>query len=209
MSVRAVRAGEGAVAVVEVDEPPGDGELLDIVATSVCASDLSYVGWGFDKVLGHELAGRRADGTAVVVEALYGCMHCDQCRRGTYNLCPTHAQRALGVSVDGGMAERFRAPPERLVPVPDGLDVHWTYHRAAGGPASSWSRPTSAPPSSTGGRPGTCRSPPEQSAGRSDAGGRGQTTSSSSSTGGRPGTCRSPPEPGHGQMMSSIFQPSS
>jgi len=121
--VKAVRAGEGRVAVVDVDEPPGAGELLDMQATSVCASDLSYVGWGFDKILGHELAGLRADGTAVVVEALYGCGDCEQCRRGAYNLCPTHPQRALGVSVDGGMASQFRAPPERLVALPAGLDV--------------------------------------------------------------------------------------
>jgi 2-desacetyl-2-hydroxyethyl bacteriochlorophyllide A dehydrogenase len=121
--VKAVRASDGGVTVVDVEEPPGAGELLDMRSTSVCASDLSYIEWGMRKILGHELAGHRADGTAVVVEALYGCMECDQCRRGTYNLCPTHPQRALGVSVDGGMAEQFRAPAERLVPLPPGLDV--------------------------------------------------------------------------------------
>lgn len=121
--MKAVRAGGGGVAVVEVDNPPGTGELLEMKATSVCASDLSYIAWGFEKILGHELAGFREDGTAVVVEALYGCMDCEQCRRGAYNLCPTHPQRALGVSVDGGMAEQFRAPSERLVPLPSGLEV--------------------------------------------------------------------------------------
>jgi 2-desacetyl-2-hydroxyethyl bacteriochlorophyllide A dehydrogenase len=121
--MKAVRAGNGGVAVVDVEEPPGSGELLDMSATSVCASDLGYVAMGFDKILGHELAGFREDGTAVVVEALYGCGICDQCRRGSYNLCPTHPQRALGVSIDGGMAEQFRVPPERLVPLPAGLDV--------------------------------------------------------------------------------------
>ena len=121
--MKAVRAGNGGVAVVDVEEPPGSGQLVDIAATSVCASDLGYVAMGFDKILGHELAGFREDGTAVVVEALYGCGICDQCRRGAYNLCPTHPQRALGVSIDGGMAEQFRAPPERLVPLPAGLDV--------------------------------------------------------------------------------------
>jgi 2-desacetyl-2-hydroxyethyl bacteriochlorophyllide A dehydrogenase len=121
--VKAVRAGNGGVAVVDVDDPPGSGELVDITATSVCASDLGYVAMGFDKILGHELAGVREDGTAVVVEALYGCGDCEQCRRGSYNLCPTHPQRALGVSIDGGMAEQFRAPSERLVPLPPGLDV--------------------------------------------------------------------------------------
>ncbi len=48
---------------------------------------------------------------------------CDQCLRGAYNLCPTHGQRALGIFADGGMAEKFRAPPERMVVVPDALDL--------------------------------------------------------------------------------------
>ena len=121
--MKAVRSGDGGVSVVDVEEPPGTGDMVDIVATSVCASDLLYVRMGSRAILGHELAGVRHDGTAVVVEALYGCMTCDQCRRGTYNLCPTHAQRALGVTADGGMAERFRAPAERLVELPSGLDV--------------------------------------------------------------------------------------
>jgi threonine dehydrogenase-like Zn-dependent dehydrogenase len=121
--MKAVRGTSGGVAVVDVDEPPGSGELLDMRATSVCASDLLYVRLGTERVLGHELAGLRADGTPVVVEALYGCMECEQCRRGFYNLCPTHSQRALGVTADGGMAEQFRAPRERLVPVPPGLDL--------------------------------------------------------------------------------------
>ncbi len=121
--MKAVRSGNGAVSVVDLDEPPGTGEMLDMQATSICASDLSYVSIGSTNVLGHELAGRRADGTPVVVEAIYGCLECDQCRRGAYNLCPTHSQRALGIFADGGMAEQFRAPPERLVDVPPGLDL--------------------------------------------------------------------------------------
>jgi len=121
--VKAVRGAAGGVVVDEVGEPPGVGELLDMRATSVCASDLMYIRFGSRKILGHELAGVREDGTAVVVEALYGCMECEQCLRGAYNLCPTHGQRALGVTADGGMAEQFRAPPARLVPLPAGLDV--------------------------------------------------------------------------------------
>jgi 2-desacetyl-2-hydroxyethyl bacteriochlorophyllide A dehydrogenase len=120
--VKAVRSGNGGVSVVELEEPPGTGELLDMQATSICASDLSYIRFGSTHVLGHELAGRRSDGTPVVVEAIYGCLECDQCRRGAYNLCPTHGERALGIFADGGMAEQFRAPPERMVDVPPGLD---------------------------------------------------------------------------------------
>ena len=121
--MKAVRGAEGGVTVVDLDEPPGSGELLDMRSTSVCASDLLYIRVGSRRILGHELAGVRADGTAVAVEAMYGCMECDQCLRGLYNLCPTHSQRALGVTTDGGMAEQFRAPSARLVELPPGLDV--------------------------------------------------------------------------------------
>jgi 2-desacetyl-2-hydroxyethyl bacteriochlorophyllide A dehydrogenase len=121
--MKAVRSVEGGVAVVDLDEPPGIGEVLDMRAMSICGSDLSYIRFGSRAILGHELAGVRADGTAVVVEAIYGCMECAQCARGAYNLCPTHGERALGISADGGMAEQFRAPTARLVPLPPGIDV--------------------------------------------------------------------------------------
>jgi threonine dehydrogenase-like Zn-dependent dehydrogenase len=121
--MKAVRSTDGGAAVVDVEEPPGMGELLDMRSTSVCGSDLMYIELGSRSILGHELAGTREDGTPVVVEAIYGCMECEQCLNGAYNLCPTHGQRALGVTADGGMAEQFRAPAARLVPLPPGLDV--------------------------------------------------------------------------------------
>ena len=74
-----MRSG-GGIKVVDVSDPTtangcrSDEEL----PTSVCASDLSYIAYGFDKILGHELAGLREDGTAVVVEALYGCTRGDR-----------------------------------------------------------------------------------------------------------------------------------
>lgn len=110
--------------VVDLDEPPGAGELLAMRAMGICGSDLGYLNIGTRKILGHELAGVRADGTPVVVEAVWGCGDCGPCRRGAYNLCAeAHRERALGLSADGGMAEHFRAPPARLVPVPEGLDL--------------------------------------------------------------------------------------
>jgi len=121
--MKAVRGAEGGVDVVEIEEPPGAGELIDMRSTSVCASDLLYIRVGSRRILGHELAGTREDGTPVVVEALYGCMECELCLSGLYNLCPTHGQRALGMTADGGMAEQFRAPRARLVDLPRGLDV--------------------------------------------------------------------------------------
>ena len=121
--MKAVRAAQGGVQVVELDEPPGTGELLQVRSASICSSDLTYIDLGSRRILGHELAGVLADGTAAVVEALYGCLDCVQCRSGRYNLCPTHPTRALGVTADGGMAQQFRTPATQLVPLPPGLDV--------------------------------------------------------------------------------------
>ena len=120
--MKAVRALDGGVTVVDVDEPPGVGELVSVKAASICSSDFLYISLSSGKVLGHELAVVREDGTPAVVEAIYGCMECDECRAGRYNLCPTHGQRALGISADGGMVEQFRAPTARLVPLPAALD---------------------------------------------------------------------------------------
>ena len=124
-TVKAVRStGDLATKVVveEVPDPPGSGELIEVRSASVCSSDLMYIGYGLQRILGHELSGIRMDGTPVVVEAMFGCGTCVQCQAGRYNLCPTHTQRALGVTIDGGMAEQYRAPAERLVPLPGGLD---------------------------------------------------------------------------------------
>jgi 2-desacetyl-2-hydroxyethyl bacteriochlorophyllide A dehydrogenase len=121
--MKAVRGAEGGVKVVDVDEPPGIGEILQMRSTSICASDFSYIQYGSRYILGHELAGVREDGTPVAIEAIYGCMACEQCQRGAYHLCPTHSKRALGMFADGGIAEQFRAPTARLVPLPPRLDV--------------------------------------------------------------------------------------
>jgi hypothetical protein len=37
--MKAVRGTEAGVSVVDLDEPPGVGELLAMKATSICASD--------------------------------------------------------------------------------------------------------------------------------------------------------------------------
>ncbi len=121
--MKAVRSAEGGVSVVDLEEPPGVGETVTVTSASICGSDLGYIQFGSRSILGHELAGHREDGTAVAVEAIYGCLACEQCTRGAFNLCATHGQRALGITADGGMAEQFRAPAARLVPLPAGLDI--------------------------------------------------------------------------------------
>jgi len=109
--------------LVNVDGIPGQGEVLSMRAVGICASDLAYLQFGSEVILGHELVGQCDDGTAVAVEGLYGCGKCARCLEGQYNLCDLAAQQALGIFNDGGMVERFRAPKERLVKLPPGLDM--------------------------------------------------------------------------------------
>jgi threonine dehydrogenase-like Zn-dependent dehydrogenase len=121
--MRAVRSTPPGVAVVDVDEPDGPGELIRIRSASICASDFGYIQAGSQFLLGHELAGTTEDGRAVAIEAIFGCGECDLCLDGRYNLCATTGTTALGIMADGGMSEWFRAPARSLVDLPQGLDV--------------------------------------------------------------------------------------
>jgi 2-desacetyl-2-hydroxyethyl bacteriochlorophyllide A dehydrogenase len=120
--MRAVRNAPPSVEVVDLDEPEGDGELVRVAAAGICASDLLYLQYGSTQVAGHEFAGRREDGTAVAVEAIFGCGECAQCAQGSYNVC-AKGPTGLGMTDPGGMCEWFRAPRHALVSLPAGLDV--------------------------------------------------------------------------------------
>jgi threonine dehydrogenase-like Zn-dependent dehydrogenase len=120
--VRAVRNAPTGVEVVDIDEPEGDGELVRVAATGICASDLNYVRWGSTQIAGHEFAGTLADGTPVAVEAIFGCGACRQCEQGSYNLCE-RGPTGLGMTDPGGMCEWFRAPRHALVSLPERLDL--------------------------------------------------------------------------------------
>lgn len=120
--MKAVRNAPPTVEVVEVDEPEGGGELVRVAGTAICASDLNYLQFGSTQIAGHEFAGMLPDGTAVAVEAIFGCDACPQCERGSYNRCE-RGITALGMLDPGAMCEWFRAPRRALVPLPPGLDV--------------------------------------------------------------------------------------
>jgi threonine dehydrogenase-like Zn-dependent dehydrogenase len=92
------------------------------VATGICASDLNYLRYGSTQIAGHEFAGTLEDGTAVAVEAMFGCGACEQCERGSYNLC-AQGPTAMGMLDPGGMCEWYRVPERALVPLPVGLGV--------------------------------------------------------------------------------------
>ena len=120
--MRAVRNAPPSVEVVDVDEPVGEGELVRVVAASICASDLKYLKFGSTQIAGHEFAGVLPDGTAVAVEGFFGCGNCEQCEHGLYNLCPA-GPTAPGMLSPGGMSEYFLAPRHMVVPLPSGLHV--------------------------------------------------------------------------------------
>lgn len=120
--MRAVRSVAGRPEVTDVEEP-ADWTVLDVAAAGICGSDLTLVGWNLPVTLGHEIAGY-AGGRAYCVEPVVHCGTCDQCSAGATQRCRgTTPHGLLGVSFDGGMAERVAVPPECLVPLPDGLPV--------------------------------------------------------------------------------------
>lgn len=120
--MQAVKRTERGIEVVDVEEPSGEGVLVHVRSTSLCGSDLHLASFGpLPVVLGHEFAGVLDDGTPVAVDPSNPCGHCDLCTTGRRHLC--RANQHLGITVDGGMAERVRVSPDALVPLPAGLPV--------------------------------------------------------------------------------------
>lgn len=120
--MRAVRVTADGPGVVEVDEPAGAGLLMEVSSSSICGTDLNFMGMGaLDFTFGHEFAGV-VDGTAYAVEPTVSCGECDQCRAGFTQRCVgTHSN--LGIFSDGGLADRVRVPAQNLVPLPSGLSL--------------------------------------------------------------------------------------
>ena len=108
-----------------------DGEVLvKVEACGVCGTDVHIVD-GTSRstppvVLGHEYAGTVADvargtkdatvGQYVGIDPNISCGTCFYCRRGFVHLCSS--LRALGVDLDGGMAEYCIVPVKQTYPLP-------------------------------------------------------------------------------------------
>jgi L-iditol 2-dehydrogenase len=110
--------------------------VVEIKSVGICGSDVHYYEHGrigdyvvnSPMVLGHESSGVIVDpgsttmaaGQRVAIEPGVPCGHCDQCRRGNYNLCPNVVFFATP-PVDGSLA-RYVAVHEAFAhPVPDSL----------------------------------------------------------------------------------------
>ncbi|GGK80591.1 L-idonate 5-dehydrogenase [Streptomyces flaveus] len=146
-SMRAVVAhGAGDLRLEERPVPePGPGEVaVDIRYGGICGSDLHYWRHGAvgefrlrePLVLGHEIVGRvRAagpgaqappPGTPVAVHPLASCGTCRQCLAGRRNTCLDTGylgSAARNPHVQGGFAEVLVVPAERVLSLPEGLDM--------------------------------------------------------------------------------------
>ena len=120
-----VYTGPEALDLRDAPEPvPAPGEqAVTVEAVGICGSDMhAYLGHDERRpaplILGHEAAGRLADGTRVVVNPLVTCGTCADCRGGRDNIC---ARRQI-ISMpprEGAFAERIAMPPENLIAIPD------------------------------------------------------------------------------------------
>jgi threonine dehydrogenase-like Zn-dependent dehydrogenase len=119
---------------------------VSVHSTGVCKSDVYgysgrndrrdvVLGDGDVLVMGHETAGTVhergpgvediAVGTAVAVNPIAGCGHCDRCRAGVENLCPTRTVYGCVPSAPGGYAESMAVPAANLHPLAPGTPLEW------------------------------------------------------------------------------------
>lgn len=135
---RVVVNADHRVVVERVDTPtPGPGEaLVRAVYSGVCGSD-THAQHGrhphitLPYAVGHEVVGvverlgaevaDVAPGDRVTVEPTLPCWACKQCRAGRVNLCENLGFFGCG-HPQGGMAELFTIPTNRLHRIPDDID---------------------------------------------------------------------------------------
>ena len=116
---------------------PGPNEVVvEVHSVGICGSDVHYYEHGrigdhvvnAPMVLGHESSGVVVDagrsslavGQRVAIEPGVPCGHCEQCRRGTYNLCPDVVFFATP-PVDGSLAKYVAVHAAFAHPVPDSM----------------------------------------------------------------------------------------
>lgn len=96
---------------------------MKVRSAGICGSDIHLVDSPFPLgfTLGHEIGGELADGTPVAIEPIVSCQTCDPCVGGSYNMCRSGV--AVGIGLDGGMAEEVVVPERCLVPLSPGLSA--------------------------------------------------------------------------------------
>ncbi|MGQ9631367.1 MAG: zinc-dependent alcohol dehydrogenase [bacterium] len=119
----------------DVDKPQvgPDDVLVEVKATGVCGTDIEmylgtiyYMRAGITKLPitpGHEWSGIVVEvgekvegicvGDRVSGECTLGCMRCEYCRGGRYNLCPQRRQTGI-IGKDGGFAQYISMPSSSI-----------------------------------------------------------------------------------------------
>jgi len=122
-----------AVEAADVPVPGPDEALVRTLLAGVCGSDLHAARGRHPFVRlpyrpGHEVVGVIeaagsvwAPGQRVIVEPYLPCWTCKMCTTGRENLCENLQFFGCGYA-QGGMADYFTLPANRLHPVPDALD---------------------------------------------------------------------------------------
>jgi L-iditol 2-dehydrogenase len=135
---RAVISKPKNVVVEEVPDPvPGPDEvLLDIAYAGICGSDMhAFLGEHpyipLPATPGHEFSATVSKvgkdvqnlkpGDRVVCEPNLVCGACYNCRIGRYNICDN--LRVMGCQGDGAIADKFVAPADKTVPLPDQVSL--------------------------------------------------------------------------------------
>jgi threonine dehydrogenase-like Zn-dependent dehydrogenase len=129
--VRALRVGDGAASLVEIERPEPRGEaIVRVTLSGICNTDLEIArGYaGFRGTIGHEFVGVVEDpgggdiarGERVVGEINAGCGGCARCRTGDPRHCATRTVLGI-VGRDGAHADLVRLPARNLVRVPDSV----------------------------------------------------------------------------------------
>jgi threonine dehydrogenase-like Zn-dependent dehydrogenase len=104
--------------------PNTDEVLIRVERAGICGSDLHMIAEGFHGVtLGHEFAGRLADGTRAAIRPTGECGSCTACRRGATNLCASAFGAFHGGLIDGGWAEQVSVHENTVFRVPDSVSA--------------------------------------------------------------------------------------
>lgn len=135
----AVKEARGPLEPFSYELPEIGAEEVDIKVEycGLCHSDLSMINneWGMTRyplVPGHEIIGTveavgpQAKGVKVGDRVGLGwmaasCMHCDQCMKGSHNLCSSLQQTIIGRH--GGFADYVRCHWSWAIQIPAGLDA--------------------------------------------------------------------------------------
>lgn len=135
-AIRYTAAGVGGL--TEVPDPvAGPGQLVLAVGSSgICGTDLHIIAADFPnsslpRIIGHEFAGTVVEvgegvtgfavGELVAADPNFYCGECEWCAQGAYNLCVKWG--ALGLTVEGAMAEKVVVDAKFAVVLPEGLDA--------------------------------------------------------------------------------------